>query len=403
MLILATLAAVAAGVACLAPSPRYLPASLCFLSAVAAAVSLASRRAKDDLLARAESARQAEIQAEALRAKIEDSSREAAEARSSAARAGAALEADLAQARARVWSALRCLGFARAVLAKVPAKTEDATFALMGRLVALRDESSQAAHAALESEGDRASIEHVNSIAAEAGSSIKSMRQSLAAMRIRDKEAAKELASLGQELKSGMELLTGIEEITERSRLIAFNMAVEAARIGEKGLGFKVIVNELRALNDRTVEFSHRVAGLLERFKRYTESLIKTAVENTAQVTDNVERGIREEELAIESLLKSSSSCVDLSVSVSGAVSSINRDLDGILESLQFQDITRQMIEGAMATMSDAELEIAALAPKPVDGDARLEDRRAIEELRAKLLARAKTRGEKEAIQEVKA
>ena len=329
--------------------------------------------------------------------------RAAAEARSAAERAALELSGEREAARGKALAALLGLRFADAVIAKVPVKTEEAAFALMGRLVALRDQSAKAAEAALSSESDSLSADNVSSLATGARGTIASVRSTLAEMRKRDRDSAKGLAALGAELKSGMELLSGIEEITERSRLIAFNMAIEAARIGEKGRGFRVIVGELRALNDRTVDFSKQVAELLGRFKKYNESLVQTAIENTARVADEVERGIRDEETAIESLLKASTSCVDLSSNVTRSVQSMNLELDGVLESLQFQDITRQMIEGALATIAEAESELAPLAGRPEGGAAREDGRRRMEELRAKLLARAKTKGEKEAIQEVKA
>ena len=64
------------------------------------------------------------------------------------------------------------------------------------------------------------------------------------------------LRDMSKEIEAGIALVEEIEEITDRSRLIAFNMAVEAAHIGDKGRGFRVIVGELRKINDRTVDFS---------------------------------------------------------------------------------------------------------------------------------------------------
>jgi Methyl-accepting chemotaxis protein (MCP) signalling domain len=308
--------------------------------------------------------------------------------------------AEAEAARSMGASALRRLRFADSVLKKVPVKTEEAAFALMGRLVALRDQSAKAAEAALSSDAKVNDQDEIALLAGEARSTIASVRAALTEMRRHDQDASKGLQALGKEIKSGIELLAGIEEITERSRLIAFNMAIEAARIGEKGRGFKVIVGELRALNDRTADFSKQVAKLLGGFKKYNESLVQTAIDSSSRVAEEVERGIGEEEKTIESLLRASSTCVDLSDNVTLTVRSMNVELDGVLESLQFQDITRQMVEGALATIAEAEGDIAPLAGddrSPVVAEA---ERRTVEALRGELLARAKTKGEKEAIRE---
>jgi methyl-accepting chemotaxis protein len=311
--------------------------------------------------------------------------------------------ADIAAARSMGASALRRLRFADSVLKKVPVKTEEAAFALMGRLIALRDQSAKAAEAARSSDAKVNDQDEIALLAGEARSTIASVRTALTEMRRHDQDASKGLQALGKEIKSGMELLAGIEEITERSRLIAFNMAIEAARIGDKGRGFKVIVGELRALNDRTADFSQQVAKLLGGFKKYNESLVQTAIESSSRVAEEVERGIGEEEKTIESLLRASSTCVDLSDDITQTVKSMNLELDGVLESLQFQDITRQMVEGALATISEAEGDIVAVARADASVETDEDERRILEKLRGELLARAKTKGEKEAIKEVSA
>ena len=81
----------------------------------------------------------------------------------------------------------------------------------------------------------------------------------------------------------------------------------------------------------------------------------------------------------------------------------MNLELDGVLESLQFQDITRQMVEGALATISEAEGDIVAVARADASVETDEDERRILEKLRGELLARAKTKGEKEAIKEVSA
>lgn len=306
------------------------------------------------------------------------------------------------ESREKAAWALRRLRFADAVLRKVTVKTEEAAFALMQRLIALRQQSETAATTATSTETKVSDSDTINGLAVSARSTMRRVRTALEQMRKHDKQSSAKLKALGQELKSGIELLAGIEEITERSRLIAFNMAIEAARIGEKGRGFKVIVGELRSLNDRTIGFSKQVAEMLTHFKEYNESLVETSLASSELVAKEVEQGIGEEELAIESLLRASTACVDLSDDVSMTVRQMNVELDGVLESLQFQDITRQMIEGALATMAEAEADMAPLRERGgMSHEDMDEEKRLTEELRSILLARAKTRGEKEAIQEV--
>ena len=230
--------------------------------------------------------------------------------------------------------ALVKLRFAHAICSKVPIETEAAAFSLMERIAAIRAEAERAARDAATTQGEDLTGDTVSKLAGNAQATIGEVRKALEAMRLHDKSAAAGLRSLGDELSSAIGLFDEIGEITERSRLIAFNMSIEAARIGSRGNGFKVIVGELRKLNDQTAEFSKRVSELLSRFKKFNESLVRNTVDESDKVSEEVERGIEAEENAVRSLMRVSHACVDLSAGVERVVESTNEGLDRILESL---------------------------------------------------------------------
>jgi methyl-accepting chemotaxis protein len=375
------------------------------LSAAAAAVAGLLSAAREKGSARrieelAEKAKRAEGAGRALQAELA-----AARGASLTAANSAPKDAfDPAEAGRSASKALTRLKFAEAIFSRVTTETEEAAFALLTRLMALRDQSARSAEAAKNADLSASGTgDEVETLAANARDTIERVRGALKAMREYDRNASSGLKALGQDLSSMIELLEGINEIAERSQLIAVNLAIEAARFGESGRGFKVIVGELRALNDRTATFSKRVEELLDGFRRHNEELVENAVTSSMQVAKEVEVGIGDEEKAINSLLKVSTTCVTLSDNVTDTVRAMNKELDGILESLQFQDITRQMIEGAMAAVSEARGDIGEFA-KGADGSFRgAEERAWVDSFRAQMLARSKTRGEKDAIREVKA
>ncbi|MFZ4615881.1 MAG: methyl-accepting chemotaxis protein [Rectinemataceae bacterium] len=299
------------------------------------------------------------------------------------------------------------LHFARAVAGKVPQLTEDAAFALIERFESMRGNTSKASvsarlfKAAL-TEGVGSGHPPVAIQAEQTRHVIKSQRESIALMAEHSRQSSKDLRSMGKELESGMDLLKSIEEITERSRLIAFNMAVEAARIGEKGRGFKVIVGELRKLNDMTADFSGQVAELLGRFRDYNASIVGRLALETDRVSRDVAGGMEAAERAVESLIAASGTADSFAHEIAALAVVIDSDLDGVLESLQFQDITRQMIEGSNAMLDEASADIDASLTAIGRLDAARRNVILLESIRKTLLARSKTRGEKEAIMEVK-
>jgi methyl-accepting chemotaxis protein len=311
-----------------------------------------------------------------------------------AAKAAAELEAKLSMARLE-------LRYADSILSKVPMETESAAFSLMERIITIRDQSEKARLSAIASNGDTATNNTITELTEHARKTITGVRAAMADMRKHDRAAAAELQALGKEIAAGMAQLAEIGEITERSRLIAFNMAIEAARIGSKGNGFKVIVNELRDLNDQTAVFSKHVSALLGRFREFTDSLIRKSSAGSSVVAEEVERGIQDEEKAIESLMTISNACIDMSGDIEQVVASVNKDLDGILESLQFQDITRQIVEGAQAILKEVRSELDGMLRHAENGGDIKPDQALTRELRSRLIASAHTRAEKEAIQEV--
>ncbi|MEI6873920.1 MAG: methyl-accepting chemotaxis protein, partial [Spirochaetota bacterium] len=209
--------------------------------------------------------------------------------------------------------ARRRLAFAKSIASSVPQKTEEAAFGLIERFESMRGNTSRAATSARDFKksltgglgSGRASVAEQ---AEKTRDVIKAQRDAIAALTSHNKQGAKELRSMGKELESGLDLLKGIEEITERSRLIAFNMAVEAARIGEKGRGFRVIVGELRNLNDRTADFSRQVIELLGRFRDFNATIVAGLAEETEQVAHQVQGGMDASEGAVESLIEASKS-----------------------------------------------------------------------------------------------
>ena len=245
---------------------------------------------------------------------------------------------------------------ANSVLKAIPAKTEEAAFSLMEKFLVVREASGKAAKSAQEIRKDLEDTQSVKSIYFTAENSrnmVRAERVSIRELSLCTRENQEHLRAMKGEIDAGLDLLKSITEITERSKLIAFNMSIEAARMGEKGRGVKVIVAELHKLNDRTFDFSHQVAQLLHRFRDYNTLLVNNMDEKASVVVAQVEKGIDAAEAAVETLIKASEKTETFTREIAMMSESINHGLDGVLESLQFQDITRQMIEGGQAILSE--------------------------------------------------
>lgn len=168
-----------------------------------------------------------------------------------------------------------------------------------------------------------------------------------------NRDNAERVKKISDLVAKSEELITGIEDITERSKLIAFNMAVESARIGEKGLGFKVIVHELQRLNDQTTKFARDIMDIVKSFRVSSQEMLDQWLVKSEKLTEQVRTDSSNAEAAVTDLNRSYEVTSALFRSLSECAISINVSMSDILESLQFQDITRQQIEGAASFLSE--------------------------------------------------
>ncbi len=296
------------------------------------------------------------------------------------------------------------LPLARSVMKSIPGKTEEAAFVVIERFIAVRELSSTAAAKAKslreETESDDKGVS-ISRTAEDTRAAVKKERIVVKELSRALRENREHLGAMSGEIGSGIDLLKNITEITERSKLIAFNMSIEAARLGESGKGFKVIIAELHRLNEKTFDFSRRVSGLLERLGEYNTILVESVEVKAGNVIKEVESGMDASETAVESLIGASKRTQEFTREIADISERIDHDLQGVLESLQFQDITRQMIDGAMSILDMLSDSLAECR----EGDMVLIDERAknerFDKVRRKLVADAKTIGEKDALMEV--
>lgn len=90
---------------------------------------------------------------------------------------------------------------------------------------------------------------------------------------------AKSIAMLFEDLKEKTKDVAGItgsiQDVSDRTGILAINASIEAARAGTVGRGFRIIANEVRTLAIQTGDFAKQIESNLGDFQTAVESINK--------------------------------------------------------------------------------------------------------------------------------
>jgi methyl-accepting chemotaxis protein len=102
--------------------------------------------------------------------------------------------------------------------------------------------------------------------------------------------ASHDLGQLQSELANVSGIITVIEEITERTNLLALNAAIIAAQAGEHGRGFTVVADEIRELADRTRRSTLDIRKIITSVDEGSRTAVTTMSDGVSHVRHAVEQ-----------------------------------------------------------------------------------------------------------------
>ena len=147
--------------------------------------------------------------------------------------------------------------------------------------------------------------------------------------------------------------LLDVDKLADQTSLLALNADIEAARVGEQGRGFSVVAQEVRRLSKRSHDFSDSIRSHLEGVR---SGLNKTYGDMRSLSAADVDHaaGIKGEVLQLTRSLEGKNREVADTVSSINAISKeIACDVQNVVISLQFHDITSQKLNGMLDPMDE--------------------------------------------------
>lgn len=133
------------------------------------------------------------------------------------------------------------------------------------------------------------------------------------------RRTAEAFDSLQKSLGQIDQILTFIDDVTNRTNLLSLNAAIIAAQAGEQDHGFSVIADEVRELADRTRNATREIATII----RGVQPVTRQAVDALSEGVQNVDRSValaHGATTALAAILESSDKSLDMTLSMAKAL-----------------------------------------------------------------------------------
>jgi methyl-accepting chemotaxis protein len=110
------------------------------------------------------------------------------------------------------------------------------------------------------------------------------------AIREQAEAVAGNIVALSEKTQAVGEIITSVNDISERTHLLALNAAIEAAAAGENGRSFAVVASEMKILADQAKDATLQVRSILGDIQRGINSSVMLTEEAVKRVTAGKER-----------------------------------------------------------------------------------------------------------------
>ncbi|MCX7946944.1 MAG: methyl-accepting chemotaxis protein, partial [Hydrogenophilus sp.] len=160
-------------------------------------------------------------------------------------------------------------------------------------------------------------------------------------------KVAHQIDDLSAQMEHIFEQLDGAKRIARQTNLLALNAAIEAARAGEAGRGFAVVAQEVRKLSQDAAEFNDLIRSQIERAQQVfaeTRTIVGQMASQDMSASISAKGAMDEMILQVQRLNRQMDEGLQ---ELNQIVDRLQANVDAAIRLLQFEDITRQVLERA--------------------------------------------------------
>lgn len=168
-------------------------------------------------------------------------------------------------------------------------RTKEQSLQTQQAAAAMQEMSISIAEVSRHAQSAASTSKQAASTAREGGSIVEQMLASMQSIAVSVRNTAETVQCLGRESEQIIRIVNVIEEIAQKTNLLALNAAIVAARAGEQGRGFAVVAGEVRRLAESTRNATSEIGKMIEDFQVHTRGAVDAMNTGTQTVNQGVE------------------------------------------------------------------------------------------------------------------
>ncbi len=179
------------------------------------------------------------------------------------------------------------------------------------------------------------------------------------------------LVEMMDDIKADVDKIMGalgeIQAISQQTNLLALNAAIEAARAGEAGRGFAVVADEVRKLSTRSNSFSDSIGQHMRRVNVSVQDAEKAI---TAMASKDMNFALKSKTRVQDMMQEISVINHKMSTTVdqlSTIANEVEQDVRIAVTSLQFQDLSTQLLAHIQGRVDAIECMLSSIATISMD------------------------------------
>ena len=142
------------------------------------------------------------------------------------------------------------------------------------------------------------------------------------------------IKELNSKINGIWDIVSIINNVADKTKIIAFNAELEASNSGEAGKNFHVVATEIRRLSDNIIDSIKEIREIITDIQKASDTLIQDSEKGTAQI-DNGCESAKSLEKEFESIMQSSKSTADSSNQILTNVEQLTGASEQIFVALQ--------------------------------------------------------------------